>query len=162
MLLIHDGHFDVITKLPGFFYSNYYCLECESRCRDYELFKHTEKPDLPCKDCGRHFYGVTCQLNHLTLKANGQLVAPLEKFMQITQKMFYLLTCVHIYSTRTRETLRNCNTVPAVPKKSTFYDTSVTFNPSRMKRKRKERMKKNNTLYLFILILKRNKTQETM
>ena len=29
MLLMHDGHFDVITKLPGFFNSSYFCHECE-------------------------------------------------------------------------------------------------------------------------------------
>lgn len=102
VLLMHDGHFDVITKLPGFFDSVYFCLQCEiaysnedynhhscrktkcdaclqSNCADYNLFKHDEKPDIACKNCNRHFYGVTCQLNHLTLKANGQTVAPMEK-----------------------------------------------------------------------------------
>ena len=29
VLLMHDGHFDVITKLPGFFNSNYFCLRCD-------------------------------------------------------------------------------------------------------------------------------------
>ena len=29
MLFMHDGHFDVITKLPGFFDSSYFCLKCE-------------------------------------------------------------------------------------------------------------------------------------
>ena len=106
MLLIHDGHFDVITKLPGFFYSNYYCLECESRCRDYELFKHTEKPDLPCKDCGRHFYGVTCQLNHLTLKANDQLVAPLEKNVCKSHKKCSI--CLHVFTSTAQEHVKHC------------------------------------------------------
>ena len=105
-LLMHDGHFDVITKLPGFFNSNYYCLRCEKaythedyshhscrrtrchacfqfHCRDYELLKHTKKPELPCKNCNRHFYGVTCRMNHLTQKANGKAVAPGEKMCVI-------------------------------------------------------------------------------
>ena len=73
-------------------------------------------------------------MNHLTLKANGQLVAPLEKYVcKSHKKMFYLLTCVHINSSRTHETLR---------KKSTFYNRGASFNPSHMKRKRKEKMKK--------------------
>ena len=29
ILLMHDGHFDVITKLTGFFNSNYLCVQCE-------------------------------------------------------------------------------------------------------------------------------------
>ena len=29
VLLMHDEHFDVITKLPGFFNSVYFCLQCE-------------------------------------------------------------------------------------------------------------------------------------
>ena len=41
MLLIHDGHFDVITKLPGFFYSNYYCLQCEKAYRVEDYAYHT-------------------------------------------------------------------------------------------------------------------------
>lgn len=67
VLLMHDGHFDVITKLPGFFNSNYFCLQCEkayrvedydhhtchktkcqacfqSNCPDYKIFNHTDKP----------------------------------------------------------------------------------------------------------------------
>lgn len=91
-------------------------------------------------------------MNHLTLKANGQLVAPLEKYVCKSHKeMFYLLTCVHINSSRTHETLR---------KKSTFYNRGASFNPSHMKRKRKEKMKKNNTSCSFILTLKRNKIPE--
>ena len=72
-LLMHDGHFDVISKLPGFFNSCYFCLQCEKvyntedydyhtcrktkghaclqpNCADYETFKHTDKPDLPCRE----------------------------------------------------------------------------------------------------------------
>ena len=29
VLLMHDEHFDVITKLPGFFNCVYFCLQCE-------------------------------------------------------------------------------------------------------------------------------------
>ena len=126
-LLMHDGHFDVITKLPGFFNSNYYCLRCKKaythedyshhscrrtrchacfqfHCRDYELLKHTKKPELPCKNCNRHFYGVTCQLNHLTQKANGKAVAPGEKNVCHSHKKCAI--CIHIQCRTTHETLR--------------------------------------------------------
>lgn len=33
ILLMHDGHFDVITKLPGFFNSYKLCLQCEKAYR---------------------------------------------------------------------------------------------------------------------------------
>ena len=29
ILLMHDGHFDVITKLPGFFSQDYFCKKCQ-------------------------------------------------------------------------------------------------------------------------------------
>ena len=113
-LLMHDGHFDVITKLPGFFNFNYYCLRCEKaythedyshhschrttchacfrfHCRDYELFKHTEKPELPCKNCNRHFYGVTCQLNHLTQKSQWKSCSTWrKKCVSFPQEMCHL------------------------------------------------------------------------
>ena len=72
MLLMHDGHFDVITKLPGFFNSSYFCHECEKAysdedyknhqchrtkcdsslqrgCPDYNIFKHIENQELHAK-----------------------------------------------------------------------------------------------------------------
>lgn len=97
MLLMDDGHFDIITKLPAFFNSSYLCLKCEKAyisedythhckktkcnaryqidCPDYEYFKHTDKPEVPCRNCDHKFYGVTCHVNHLIYKVNGQLVA---------------------------------------------------------------------------------------
>ena len=128
-LLMHDGHFDVITKLPGFFNSNYYCLRCEkaykqedydhhschktkcraclqSSCPDYKLFEQSDKPDLPCKDCGRHFYRVTCQLNHFTCKPNGQLVAHDEKNVCKSRKK--CSTCLHVFSFSVQEHVKHC------------------------------------------------------
>lgn len=130
ILLMHDGHFDVITKLPGFFDTSYFCLECEKgysqedyshlsckgkkcdacyqkNCRDYELFRHEENPQLPCKDCNRKFYGVTCQLNHLTMKANGQTVGPSERNVCRSQEMHCLPASVYHYSPGTCQTLRS-------------------------------------------------------
>lgn len=127
-LLMHDGHFDVISKLPGFFNSCYFCLQCEKaystedyrhhtchktkchaclqpNCADYETFKHTEKAELPCKDCGRHFYGVTCQLNHLTHKANGQTVADDEKNVCKSHKKCSI--CLHVFTSSVQEHMKH-------------------------------------------------------
>ena len=129
MLLMHDGHFDVITKLPGFFDSSYFCLECEKayssetynhhscrktkceaclqkKCHEYNIFKHTEKPELPCKECNRRFYSVMCQLNHLTQKANGQSVAPSER--NVCQSHKKCPICLHLYTSTSQEHVKHC------------------------------------------------------
>ena len=129
MLLMHDGHFDVITKLPGFFNSSYFCHECEKAysdedyknhpchrtkcdsslqrgCPDYNIFKHIENQELPCKDCNRKFYGVTCQLNHLTQKANGQSVAPAES--NVCQSHKKCPICLHVYTSKSQEHVKHC------------------------------------------------------
>ena len=129
MLLMHDGHFDVITKLPGFFDSSYFCLECEKayssetynhhscrktkceaclqkKCHDYNIFKHTENSELPCKECNRKFYGVMCQLNHLTQKANGQSVAPSER--NVCQSHKKCPICLHLYTSTSQEHVKHC------------------------------------------------------
>ena len=129
VLLMPDGHFDVITKLPGFFDSVYFCLECEKRysnddyknhpcrktkcyaclqvnCSDYSIFKQTGNPSLPCKDCNRQFYGAMCQLNHLTQKANGQLVAPLEKNVCKSHKKCSF--CTQLFTSTAQEHMKHC------------------------------------------------------
>lgn len=126
---MHDGHFDVITKLPGFFDTSYFCLECEKgysqedyshlsckgkkcdacyqkNCRDYELFRHEENPQLPCKDCNRKFYGVTCQLNHLTMKANGQTVGPSER--NVCRSHRKCTVCLQVFTTTAQEHAKRC------------------------------------------------------
>lgn len=40
MLLMHDGHFDVITKLPGFFNLSYFCHECEKAYSNEDYKNH--------------------------------------------------------------------------------------------------------------------------
>ena len=129
MLLMHDGHFDVITTLPGFFDTNYFCLECEKayktedyehhtcnktkcdacfqkKCPDYDIFKQLENPELHCKECNRKFYGATCQLNHLIQKANGQMVAPSEK--NVCQSHKKCSFCLHLYTSSSQEHMKHC------------------------------------------------------
>ena len=51
-LLMHDEHFDVITKLPGFFNSNYYCLRCE-KAYTHEDYSHHSCRRTRCHACFR-------------------------------------------------------------------------------------------------------------
>ena len=98
ILLMHDGQYDVFTKLPGFFNSCYFCLECEKahstedfshhKCKQtkrrscckrnyphYKIFKNEDKPEVPCQNCGRRFFGITWQVNHQLYRVNRQRIA---------------------------------------------------------------------------------------
>lgn len=161
ILLMHDGHFDVITKLPGFFNSNYFCLRCEkayftedfrhhnchktkchacfqSNCPDYEMLKHTNRPELPCKDCGQHFYGVTCHVNHLTRKVNGHLVKHSEKNVCKSHKK--CSTCMHVFSSSAQEHMKHCGLqkCPSCSKEVNILQLKCYLQPIK-KKKRKQR-----------------------
>ena len=74
VLLMHDGHFDVITKLPGFFNRNYFCKKCEKG------FDHDDSAPLLLRPkCDQRFFGVTRQLNHMTKTSSGQDIDPQKK-----------------------------------------------------------------------------------
>ena len=161
-LLMHDGHFDVITKLTGFFNSNYFCLRCEkayctedynhhtchkskchaclqTNCPDYELFKKTNKPDLPCKDCGRYFYGVTRQLDHLTRKANGQTVVHDEKNLYKSHKK--CSTCLHVFLSSVQEHMKHCGLqkCPSCSKEVNILQHKCYLQPVTHEKKRKRK-----------------------
>ena len=164
---------DVITKLPGFFNSNYYCLQCEkayfnedyehhschktkccaclqSSCPDYELFKQSDKPDLPCKDCGRHFDGVTCQLNHLTCKPNGQLVAHDEKNVCKSHKN--CSTCLHVFSSSVQEHMKHCGLrkCPSCSKEVNILQHKCYLQAVTHKKKRKGKNKEpQHTVFVY-------------
>ena len=95
ILLSHDGHYEVITSLPGFLAKSYFCLKCEkgfnqddlahhrcpglkcwcchqADCVDF-LDKRRQGPaTLDCWQCNRSFFGDTCYHNHLTKTSSGQ------------------------------------------------------------------------------------------
>lgn len=184
---MHDGHFDVITKLTGFFNSNYFCLQCEKayhtedykhhtchkttkchayfppNCPDYKIFRHANNPDLPCKDCGRHFYGVTCQVNHLTHKANGELVAHDENNVCKSHKKCSI--CLHVFSSSVQEHMKHCGLqkCPSCSKEVNILQHKCYLQPVKHERRKEREMKKrnnNHTPYSFTSILKRNKIPE--
>ncbi|CAB3976922.1 Hypothetical predicted protein [Paramuricea clavata] len=75
-LYLHDNHYDVITKMPGFFERSYYCHTCK------KAYDHREDhlcpnacqccrfPDCPieswvhCNDCNRMFKSQACFDRH--------------------------------------------------------------------------------------------------
>ena len=76
-LYMHNNHYDVITKMPGFFARAYYCHECKKTYEHLEehLCPNTCKccrarpicPELswmPCNDCGRMFKSQQCYDQH--------------------------------------------------------------------------------------------------
>ena len=50
MPLMHDGHFNVITKLPGYFNSDYFCLDC-GKAYSMENFAHHNWNKTKCPAC---------------------------------------------------------------------------------------------------------------
>ena len=76
-LYMHNNHYDVITKMPGFFARAYYCHECKKAYNNVEthLCPNSCKccgarpicPELswmPCNDCGRMFKSQQCYDQH--------------------------------------------------------------------------------------------------
>ena len=95
-LYYNDGHYDVITTLPGFFGKSYVCAHCNSpydakgkhrckesntcsccfqqKCPDFmEKRKKGERAILECDRCLRSFFGDTCFKLHKTKGHTGQL-----------------------------------------------------------------------------------------
>ena len=84
---MHDNHYDVITKMPGFFARVYYCHTCK------KAYDHHEEHRCPneckccgfssicpeeswrsCKDCYRQFKSQRCYDQHKRPKGNTQSV----------------------------------------------------------------------------------------
>ena len=90
VLLCNHQHYDVVTSLPVFFGSGYFCRRClksynnegkhacdknPDHCpaclqnirRDYRETKAQRRPaSLPCDRCKRSFYGETCMQQHFS------------------------------------------------------------------------------------------------
>ena len=98
VLLCDNDHYDVITTLPGFFGSSYYCARCltpysnegrhacknnqdhcsaclQTSCPDYREAKcRRHRATAPCSSCKRLFHGDTCLQNHPSKSYNGKAV----------------------------------------------------------------------------------------
>ena len=98
VLLYDNNHYDVITTLPGFFGTSYFCARClkpyndegrhacknnpdrcpacrQQNCPDYTEAKcRGHSAHLPCSACKLFFYGTTCKENHMTKNYKGKAV----------------------------------------------------------------------------------------
>ena len=95
ILLHHQGHYDVITKLPGFFGSSYVCAHCwkpydhedhhrchkkkqcgacrQKECPDFQAaYPRDQKATRRCQQCHRDFFGDTCFQMHLVKDSTGK------------------------------------------------------------------------------------------
>ena len=96
VLLYDNNHYDVITTLPGFFGSGYFCTRCfkpyenegrhacknnpdhcpaclQTGCPDFMEAKcRGHRATTPCGSCKRLFHGDTCLQNHLSKSYNGK------------------------------------------------------------------------------------------
>ena len=76
-LYLHDNHYDVITSMPGFLSTSYFCHKCSKSysnnsdhlcdamcgsCRSYDCVLDGE--GLKCKECDRLFKNKTCYDHH--------------------------------------------------------------------------------------------------
>ena len=94
ILLHHQGHYDVITRLPGFFGSSYVCAHCwkpydhedhhrchmkkqcgacrQKECPDFQAaYPRGQKATRRCQQCHRDFFGDTCFQMHLVKDPTG-------------------------------------------------------------------------------------------
>ena len=101
ILLHHQGHYDVITKLPGFFGTSYVCAHCwkpynteghhrctkqkqcgacrQKECPDFQAaYPRGQKATQRCQHCHRDFFGDTCFQMHLVKDHAGKPVTNLE------------------------------------------------------------------------------------
>ena len=109
VLLCNHQHYDVVTSLPVFFGSGYFCRRClksyndEGKhacdknpdhcpacllniCRDYREAKAQRRPaSLPCDRCKRSFYGETCIQQHFS-KSYKEKAADAKKVSVCTHK----------------------------------------------------------------------------
>ena len=96
LILLHNqGHYDVITRLPGFFGSSYVCVHCwkpydhedHHRCNKRKQCGACRQKECPyfmaayprglkatqrCQQCHRDFFGETCFQTHLAVDHTGK------------------------------------------------------------------------------------------
>ena len=101
ILLHHQNHYDVITKLPGFFGSSYVCAHCwkpydhedhhrctttklcgacrQKECPDFlHAYPRGQKATRRCQQCRRDFFGDTCFQMHLVKDPTGKPASNLQ------------------------------------------------------------------------------------
>ena len=95
-LYMHNNHYDVITKMPGFFARVYYCHTCKKAYNNQEEHLCPNEcrccgfsPICPeefwrtCKDCHRQFKGQRCYKQHKRSRGNARPVS--ERLIKCTK-----------------------------------------------------------------------------
>ena len=72
ILLAHQGHYDVITKLNADFGLVYFCLQCRKRYNTKD-FKHHRCPGFKCYCCQQSDCSDSVSYTHLTLPTNREV-----------------------------------------------------------------------------------------
>ena len=85
-LFFHDGHYDVITKMPAFVNRSYFCVtclkgydhpedhRCQNSCKLCFQSDCVEEEWVYCNDCNRHFKSTVCFESHLKKNSRGTSV----------------------------------------------------------------------------------------
>lgn len=102
ILYYTEGHYDVITSLPGFFGTSFVCAYCHApydhverhrckasntcsccfqrNCQDFvDKVKRGERATLTCPDCLRQFFGDLCLEAHRTKGSTGKSADGMEE-----------------------------------------------------------------------------------
>ena len=100
-ILHEDEHYDTLTSLPGFFGTSHFCGRClkpcnqqgrhrysegkgvhcpgcqQKECDNYiEAYLRKRSAHIPCRHCGRQFYGEPCFQLHQTKTLSGKACGP--------------------------------------------------------------------------------------
>ena len=110
LILLHDhNHYDVITRLPGFFGSSYVCAHCwkpydhegqhrcnkkkqcraccQKECPDFQAaYPRKQKATQRCQQCRRDFFGDTCLQAHVGQDHTGKPAAHQESSVCFTRR----------------------------------------------------------------------------
>ena len=85
-LYLHDKHFDVITKMPGFLSTSYFCHQCrktyckttdhlcEAMCKSCLSFDCVLEEWIECNECNRKFKSRACYAHHKEPLPGGRSV----------------------------------------------------------------------------------------
>ena len=85
-LYLHDKHFDVITKMPGFLSTCYFCHQCRktyckttdhmcpAMCKSCRCFDCVLEEWIECNECKRMFKSRACYMHHKEPLPGGRSV----------------------------------------------------------------------------------------
>ena len=88
-LYLHNKHFDVITSMPGFLSTSYFCHQCRktyckttdhlceamcTSCRSFDCVADPDRKWIECNECNRMFKSRACYTHHKEPLPGGRSV----------------------------------------------------------------------------------------